>query len=401
MKRLLHIAGSMTAYKDINGKLYFNGNYTPVVWQRFFDIADEVVVLCKIDNKVYTAEEAEKKFKKIPDTNFNVVFIHDLYSGVHNFFNMKIRKENERILEKEIAKCDGIDIKNLGFVTVDFFLRTVKKYNKRFLYECIGDAWDAMWNHGIKGKILAPKTFYDQKKIANNADMVLYVTDKFLQKRYPTNSPQIGISDVDIPTDYNDIIKARINRIKNNNGKKIILGTTAGIDVPYKGQKYVIKAISILKKQGYNDFEYQMVGKGNPQILQQLAKQEHVENSVKFLGPKSHDGVLDWLSSIDIYIQPSLQEGLPRALVEAMSMGLPAIGARTGGIPELLKEDCIFEKRKYKQLANILKRYNNKDRMIFEAKRNIKFSNTKFCKDESDARRTNFYKQFNHICESK
>ena len=51
--------------------------------------------------------------------------------------------------------------------------------------------------------------------------------------------------------------------------------------------------------------------------------------------------VLNWLDDIDIYVQPSFQEGLPRALVEAMSGGRPAFASTTGGIPELLPADCL------------------------------------------------------------
>ncbi len=39
-----------------------------------------------------------------------------------------------------------------------------------------------------------------------------------------------------------------------------------------------------------------------------------LENQIKLLGPLSHDEIFEWLDSIDIYIQPSLLEGLPRAL---------------------------------------------------------------------------------------
>jgi glycosyltransferase involved in cell wall biosynthesis len=42
------------------------------------------------------------------------------------------------------------------------------------------------------------------------------------------------------------------------------------------------------------------------------------------------------MDELDLYVIPSLGEGLPRALVEAMSRGLPAIGSRRGGIPELV-----------------------------------------------------------------
>ena len=293
-----------------------------------------------------------------------------------------------------------MDLKNLGFVSVHYFFKLIKEYNKKYLYECIGDAWDAMWNHGIKGKILAPFAYHEQKMIAKNADFVLYVTDSFLQTRYPSKSPSIGVSDVDIPGTKTKNLSERLERINNNRGT-ITIGTTAGIDVPYKGQKYVIKALGYLKKHGIDQFEYQMVGGGNPEKLRRIAIQEDVEEKVKFLGPKSHDGVIEWLSTIDLYVQPSLQEGLPRALIEAMSMALPAIGSRTGGIPELLLEDCIFEKKNYKMIANMLLSYTDKTKMEKEAERNIEFANKKFDKERTDKKRSAFYKHFNRTCERK
>ena len=64
--------------------------------------------------------------------------------------------------------------------------------------------------------------------------------------------------------------------------------------------------------------------------------------------------MFEWLDDMDLYIQPSLQEGLPRAVVEAMSRGLPALGAHTGGIPELLGEDCIFPRKGVDAIAELL-----------------------------------------------
>ena len=61
-----------------------------------------------------------------------------------------------------------------------------------------------------------------------------------------------------------------------------------------------------------------------------------------------------WLDEMDLYIQPSLQEGLPRAVMEAMSRGLPALGARTGGIPELLGEEDIFPRKGVDAIARML-----------------------------------------------
>lgn len=68
-----------------------------------------------------------------------------------------------------------------------------------------------------------------------------------------------------------------------------------------------------------------------------------VADRVVFKGQMKHQQVLEWIDSLDIYIQPSMQEGLPRALIEAMSRACPAIGSSTGGIPELLPSDAILK----------------------------------------------------------
>jgi glycosyltransferase involved in cell wall biosynthesis len=53
--------------------------------------------------------------------------------------------------------------------------------------------------------------------------------------------------------------------------------------------------------------------------------------------------VLEWLDDVDIYVQPSLTEGLPRSLVEAMSRGCPIIATRVGGIPEIIDWKYLVE----------------------------------------------------------
>ena len=72
------------------------------------------------------------------------------------------------------------------------------------------------------------------------------------------------------------------------------------------------------------------------------------------MGSVPHDKIFDWFDSIDIYIQPSLQEGLPRSVAEAMSRALPCICFNTGGMPELIEPEFICNKGfgKVTRLAN-------------------------------------------------
>jgi glycosyltransferase involved in cell wall biosynthesis len=64
--------------------------------------------------------------------------------------------------------------------------------------------------------------------------------------------------------------------------------------------------------------------------------------------------VFEFMDEIDIYIQPSKQEGLPRAIVEAMSRGCPVIASNIAGIPELISKDALFTPGKIIELKELI-----------------------------------------------
>ena len=227
----------------------------------------------------------------------------------------------------------------IGFLAIDY----AKKYKKPYLVEVVACPWDAFWNHSFKGKLFAPYMYYSTKRRVRNAKYVVYVTNEFLQKGYPTNGQNTNCSNVALMEFDNNVLGKRLDKIKSmQEASKIIIGTTAAVNVRHKGQQYVIKALGKLKKQGIANYEYQLIGGGNQSYLKTIAEKYDVLEQVKFLGPVPHNEVFDWLDTIDIYVQPSRQEGLPRALIEAMSRGLPAFGANTAGIPELIEDEFIF-----------------------------------------------------------
>ncbi len=162
----------------------------------------------------------------------------------------------------------------------------------------------------------------------------------------------------------------------------------------YKGQQYIIRALGKLKKQGITNFEYHLVGGGDQSYLRSQAKKYNVEHQVKFIGPLPHEKVFAWLDTIDIYAQPSRQEGLPRALIEAMSRGLPCIGARTGGIPELIEPAYIFNnsRKEIDEIINILLSM-TPDVMEKQARRNFEFAKS-YERSILEKRRREFFEEF-------
>ena len=73
----------------------------------------------------------------------------------------------------------------------------------------------------------------------------------------------------------------------------------------------------------------------------------------------SLDEIFTYLDCVDIYIQPSLQEGLPRSLIEALSRGCLCLGAKTAGIPELIEDRLVFERRSPKGITDAIININN------------------------------------------
>ena len=135
--------------------------------------------------------------------------------------------------------------------------------------------------------------------------------------------------------------------------------------------------------------------------MHKVAKKHDVLESVIFLGTLKHSKVLEWLQNIDIYAQPSKTEGLPRALVEAMSLGLPCIGTEVGGIPELLDRECIFSNRKdaTPEIIKLLLQL-NKEKLQTHAKRNFNES-FNYSANLIEKRRLNFFNDYKTMIDNE
>lgn len=371
---------------DKAGKRYVSGNFTDEVWKRYTSLADEVSVVMTLEHD-YLANDKIQGFHCIDDKDFKLYTVPHTTRNLSSFISRKNNKIKHDTIEKLIKTSDVVITR-----TIDAFIFAIcKKYNKPYAVEVVGCVWDSYWNHSMYGKILAIPEFVKWKKYIKESSYVLYVTEKFLQHRYPTKGKSVYASNVILKMPSEEILKKRINKI-NEKKEKLIIGTAAAVDVRYKGQEFVIKALAKMKRNGDTRFIYQLVGGGNPDFIMKMAKKYNVDDQVQIIGRLNHDDVLNWLQNIDIYVQPSLQEGLPRSVIEAMGYAVPCIGSRVAGIPELLDSDMLFEKKKYKQLAKLLQNI-SVEKLKKMSERNF-YKAQEYDAEVLNARRSEFYKMF-------
>ena len=343
---LLFIHGGSRVSECRDGSFYVDGNFNNNIWRRYKSYCDKLTIVLRKKDDIFESNQLKSKLNKIDTSILDLKLIPDMYSPKCNYINFKIRKIIKKAISESVEKSDFIIIRSIGNFYTNTALKYCKKYKKKYLIEVTGFGFDSLWYHSFFGKIIAiPREIYMKKSI-KKAPFALYVTEKALQNRYPCFGKTIGCSDVEI-SDKCTIKKVNIL----GNKDKIIIGTAAFLDVKWKGQTNVLKAICYLKKNGYDNIEYQMIGSGSGNYLRKMASKLNVLDNVQILGSLNHEDVFNWLKCLDIYIQPSYQEGLCRSIIEAMSVGCPVICSDVGGNFELIDKDFIYSKKSYKLLA--------------------------------------------------
>ena len=106
--------------------------------------------------------------------------------------------------------------------------------------------------------------------------------------------------------------------------------------VSIKGHWVLIDALAILKRRGFTP-TIVLFGRGRlKKSVATLAEVAGVAGQIRFAGFR-HDLHL-WLGSFDFCVHPAFREGLGVAVLQAGAAGIPVVGARSGGIPEIIDD---------------------------------------------------------------
>lgn len=378
--KVLYSTQSVVEY---DGRHYYS-NPVQATYRRYLTLGEDITVF-----------SYKKKVEQPKNDLVNDGAVQFEFAKKVNTLSAVLRGENawnDRLAERLVLEAD-VCVCHVPCEHSYQVIKYAKKQGKPYLTVVCGCPWDALWNYNWKGKLMAPKAFFTLRRVMADASYSIYVTNEFLQKRYPTKGKSIGCSNVNVSTGVEGVLERRLANIRgrHDEGRVLRIGTAAAIDVPYKGQEYVIRALGQLKKEGIR-YEYHLIGLGSDARLKGIAEKEGVIDCVFFHGALPHSEVLNFMDDMDIYVQPSKQEGLPRATIEAMSRGCLCIGSRVAGIPELLEDEYLFGKGCVEQIAGILRKIDYKC-LVSQAQRNFEVAR-EYDRDVLNKRRTEFVKEF-------
>lgn len=163
-----------------------------------------------------------------------------------------------------------------------------------------------------------------------------------------------------------------------------IIARVRNKQVGKKGHLYFLQACKIILEK-HKNIAFLICGedKITGKYLESICRELNIHKHVKFLGYRKD--IANVISMCDIIVQPSLFEGLPRVLVEAMYLGKPVVGTDVDGIREIIKHGktgLLIPSKDAKSLANAVIQLLDNESLATELGRNA----GKFIKSNYDAR---------------
>jgi glycosyltransferase involved in cell wall biosynthesis len=211
-----------------------------------------------------------------------------------------------------------------------------------FSVEIVADAADyfsdAATRHPLR-RVAGAIHQWTTSTAARRATTARYVTKAYLQSRYPgrTAERMFGFSDAYLP----DAMFMRSATREYRPGGKLKIINTGMMHNHSKGHLVLLRACAALRRKGV-DLHLTLVGNG---VLQAEFKREvarlNLTDHITFEGVVAAAKVRELLARSELFVLASFQEGLPRAMLEAMAVGTPVIATNVGGVREALPEESL------------------------------------------------------------
>jgi glycosyltransferase involved in cell wall biosynthesis len=369
-----------------DGRVYSDrGDWT---WHRYLDFADRVTVVSR--TRELPGDAALEELTLVSGPGVTYESIPSLSGPLIRFSN---RADSKRRLRETLSEADAL-IARLPSEIGNSAIEAADDLGKPWAVEVVTCTWDSLWNYGTwQGKVYAPISWWKTRRLVRRAPYAVYETQRFLQGRYPPGGKSVGCPIVELPEVDGSVLHRRLAGIGNWQ-PPLRVGLIGALSVGFKGIDTAIEALG-RERANLPGFELRVLGAGDPSRWQRLAAQAGLAERVHFDGVlRSGEPVNRWLDDIDLYVQPSFQEGLPRGTLEAMSRGCPAVASTAGGLPELLESESLHKPGDAERLGRLIVRAaRDRDWRRAQASRNFEVAR-RYSKNVLDRVRSEFWGDF-------
>jgi glycosyltransferase involved in cell wall biosynthesis len=364
-----------------NGHLYSAAISSYNFWKRYLQVFDEIVIMARVE------DSTEESMDKIPADGPGVSFFClPYYVGAWQYIWQHFKLAS--MMGQVTKRADVFILRSPGRISTLLWHQLMAE-KIPYGVEVLGSSEDVTKTGGYNILVRWTTNLLDrQKEICACASAALYVTENYLQSRYPsrcwsTSSPNADLTEEAIAGEAEQ--KARIQSIKEitTSGRPVRICHAGTMGNLYKAQDVLFKAVSICLNKGLK-MELTLLGDGKCR--------QYFENKARILGLSRNVSFLGQIPS---------GQAVRDQLDKAMARGLPCIGSTAGGIPELLESEYLVPPGDEKALADkITEVIRNADRLEKMSKRNLEMSK-KYRFTVLNRRRVEFYKKVADLAGSR
>jgi len=364
----MHVLVSASAHFAItNDGILWSPSTSPVynLCTRYLDVYDEVRLLARA--KLLSAPPSG--WIKVSGSGIKPIAV-PYFVGPWEF--VKNYTAIRRVIGKALADAEAVQMRLPCSIGGEVFglLASGRPYG----VEIVADPYDSFAPGSVRHPLRPFFRWWFPRQLQQQcagACAAAYVTEHALQHRYPPAPDAFSThySSIELPDSALLAAPRRFNR----EVRTFTLITVATLAQMYKAPDVLIDAVALCVREGL-DIKLILVGDGKHRAeLEARAALLGLEDRVRFLGQlPAGEAVRSQLDQSDLFVLPSRQEGLPRAMIEAMARGLPCIGSTVGGIPELLLPEDIVPPGDVTALAHKIREVvTNSERMARISVRNL------------------------------
>lgn len=332
-------------------------------WERYLNIFEKIVVCARVSD----IDQLENKAGLRLSSRENVSFV-----ALPEFRGLKGMLRDSRKIRKTVSevalKADKIILRAPSPIALIAY-KAVVKSGKPFAVELATNPKTlyskASLNHPLQ-PIIQYVNVRKVKKMCMEANGVSYVTSRVLQQLYPCRHivepdnksyfsgsySTVSLTDEDYffeEKSYSPAI-AFVDR----EFRFLHVGSMTGMR---KGQPVFLETVAKLREKGYK-IKASLCGDGkNRGDFEQQAQDLGLKNCVTFTGMLNAEEIRNKYRQSDILLLPTNGEGLPRAVIEAMSNGVLCFSSRVDGTVELLEDDCIASSNTADEYVKLIEKF--------------------------------------------